>query len=197
MFVIRHLTLVFSCTVLVVLALPVHSFVPLSPRNGLTAFSSGRKLPDFASQVQEGISPHFLLKGSSNDDDDGQPKESFKLTEFDQVVTGVTGTLAALVTFYSEFVLKQTGCGLPAGPYGVVGLVEGLSYLGVVRIAALSLYKKYQTGSGLPAGPAGILGAAEGLSFLSIAVGLTVFFLQITNYGYIPNAVPMEGAMCS
>jgi len=61
---------------------------------------------------------------------------------------------------------------------------------------AIIILLEYQ-GSGLPAGPAGILGAAEGLSFLSIAVGLTVFFLQITNYGYIPNAVPMEGAMCS
>ena len=52
-------------------------------------------------------------------------------------------------------------------------------------------------GSGLPAGPAGLLGAAEGLSFLAIAVGLVVLVLQVTNYGYIPNAVPMEGAMCS
>jgi hypothetical protein len=52
-------------------------------------------------------------------------------------------------------------------------------------------------GSGLPAGPGGLLGAAEGLSFLAIVVGLVVLVLQVTNYGYIPNAVPMEGGMCS
>mmetsp|Transcript_28173 Transcript_28173/g.39646 ORF Transcript_28173/g.39646 Transcript_28173/m.39646 type:complete len:194 (+) Transcript_28173:92-673(+) len=193
MFAVQHLTFLCSCAVLL-LALPANSFTPPPLRNCLTTRSLGWKQPDSASQFQEAITPHFL-KGSLNDDE--QPTTSFKLDEFDQTVTGVTGIFAALVTFYSEFVLKQTGCGLPAGPYGVVGLVEGLSYLGVVRIAALSLYQKYQTGSGLPAGPAGVLGAAEGLSFLSIAVGLTVFFLQITNFGYIPNAIPMEGGMCS
>jgi hypothetical protein len=52
-------------------------------------------------------------------------------------------------------------------------------------------------GSGLPAGPGGLLGAAEGLSFLAIVAGLVVLALQVTNYGYIPNAVPMEGGMCS
>jgi hypothetical protein len=55
----------------------------------------------------------------------------------------------------------------------------------------------YFQGSGLPAGPGGVLGAAEGLSFLAIGIGLVVLVLQITNYGYIPNAVPMEGGMCS
>jgi hypothetical protein len=52
-------------------------------------------------------------------------------------------------------------------------------------------------GSGLPAGPGGLLGAAEGLSFLAILAGLVVLVLQVTDYGYIPNAVPMEGGMCS
>ena len=51
-------------------------------------------------------------------------------------------------------------------------------------------------GSGLPAGPGGILGLAEGLSFLSILTGLFVLGFQIIDYGYIPNAVPMEGGMC-
>ena len=42
-----------------------------------------------------------------------------------------------------------------------------------------------------------MLGAAEGLSYLAALAGLVVLALQITNYGYIPNAVPMEGGMCS
>lgn len=110
---------------------------------------------------------------------------------------GVVGTIAALVTFYSEFTLKTTGCGLPAGPFGLFGLVEGLSYLCVTGIAAYSTVTKVKTGSGLPAGPWGLVGAAEGLSFLAIAVGLVVLALQVLDYGYIPNAVPMEGGMCS
>lgn len=59
----------------------------------------------------------------------------------------------------------------------------------------ISLFLVIQ-GSGLPAGPGGILGLAEGLSFLSIFTGLLVLGFQIMDYGYIPNAVPMEGGMC-
>ena len=98
---------------------------------------------------------------------------------------------------YSESVLFQTGCGLPAGPLGLVGAAEGISYLSVVGLVGYSLYTKIRTGEGLPSGPGGLLGAAEGISYLAILAGLVVLGLQVTNYGYIPNAVPMEGAMCS
>lgn len=118
------------------------------------------------------------------------------LSESDQILLGVFGTSAGLVTLYSEFVLKSTGCGLPAGPFGLVGACEGVSYLGIVGVAGFAGYTKIKTGSGLPAGPGGILGLAEGLSFLSVVVGLVVFGFQLTDYGYIPNAVPMEGGMC-
>lgn len=117
--------------------------------------------------------------------------------ESDQAVVGVVGTLASSVVFASEYVLAATGCGLPAGPLGLFGLAEGLSYLAVVTLVGLSVVSKVKTGSGLPAGPAGLLGAAEGLSFLAVLAGVIVLGLQITNYGYIPNAVPMEGGMCS
>jgi len=119
------------------------------------------------------------------------------LSESDQTLLGVTGTIASLIAFYSEYTLKTTGCGLPAGPFGLIGAAEGISYLGIVGIAAYSLYTKIKTGSGLPVGPAGMLGVAEGLSFLAIIAGLVVFGFQILDYGYIPNAVPMEGGMCS
>lgn len=52
-------------------------------------------------------------------------------------------------------------------------------------------------GSGLPAGPGGLLGAAEGLSFLAALAGLLALALQLFNFGYIPNAIPMDGGMCS
>mmetsp|Transcript_30093 Transcript_30093/g.43756 ORF Transcript_30093/g.43756 Transcript_30093/m.43756 type:complete len:198 (-) Transcript_30093:1728-2321(-) len=139
------------------------------------------------------LAPNSALFANSNDNDDAS---KIVMSEEDQVALGAAGTIASLITLYSESVLKSTGCGLPAGPFGLVGAMEGLSYLGVVGIASFSLYKKVKTGSGLPAGPGGILGGAEGLSFLAIAAGLIVLVLQITNYGYIPNAVPMEGGMC-
>ena len=66
------------------------------------------------------------------------------------------------------------GCGLPAGPGGVVGAVEGISYLAVVGILGLSVQRKIATGGGLPAGPFGLLGAVEGLAFLAALAGLIV-----------------------
>lgn len=105
--------------------------------------------------------------------------------------------MANPIMWWSLFTLKTTGCGLPAGPFGLLGAAEGVSYLVVVGFVAAALYKKATTGSGLPAGPAGLLGAAEGLSFLSVAAGLAVLGFQFSEYGYLPEAVPVEGGRCS
>ena len=65
-----------------------------------------------------------------------------KESSSDQGVLGAIGSVAALITLYSEFTLANTGCGLPAGPLGLVGLAEGLSYLGIVGIVGYSLFTK-------------------------------------------------------
>lgn len=77
--------------------------------------------------------------------DDGNPPSLLGLSESDQGILGAVGTIGAVITLYSESVLKSTGCGLPAGPLGLVGLAEGLSYLSVVGIGAFSLYRKVKT----------------------------------------------------
>jgi hypothetical protein len=51
----------------------------------------------------------------------------------------IAGILASGIVLYSEFTLKTTGCGLPAGPFGLVGAAEGISYLTVFGIAAYSI----------------------------------------------------------
>ena len=40
-------------------------------------------------------------------------------------------------------------------------------------------------------------GAAEGFSFLSAVAGLAVLGFQLAEYGYLPEAVPIAGGMCS
>jgi len=127
-----------------------------------------------------------------------QDEEAFTqpLSDTEQLVLGTIGTKMGMIVLVSEYVLKTNGCGLPAGPFGLIGAAEGISYLGVTAIAAFSLYTKVRTGSGLPAGPKGLLGLAEGLSFLAITVGIGVLGFQLIDYGYIPNFVPMEGGMC-
>ena len=67
------------------------------------------------------------------------------LTTSDQVLLGGVGTFMSIVMLYSEFILKTTGCGLPAGPMGLIGATEGISYLGVSSIFLLSVYSKIKT----------------------------------------------------
>jgi hypothetical protein len=114
-----------------------------------------------------------------------------------ELYSGIAGLLSCAVVSYSLFTLKQTGCGLPAGPGGLVGAIEGVSYLGVAGLLGASAYKKTTTGSGLPAGPFALLGAAEGVAFLLLVAGLYVGVAQVLEYGYIPNAVPVEGGKCA
>ncbi|KAJ8602572.1 hypothetical protein CTAYLR_008767 [Chrysophaeum taylorii] len=118
-------------------------------------------------------------------------------SETEVATYGALGTVASGIVFWSEFTLKTTGCGLPAGPGGALGALEGISYLVIVGIIGASATTKLRTGSGLPAGPYGLLGAAEGLAYLAALVGVVVLISQVAEYGYIPNAVPVEGGVCS
>ncbi|OMO56887.1 hypothetical protein CCACVL1_26198 [Corchorus capsularis] len=102
------------------------------------------------------------------------------------------GLVANPVIAWSLYTLKTTGCGLPPGPGGSIGALEGVSYLVVVGIVGWSLYTKTKTGSGLPNGPFGLLGAVEGLSFLSLLAILVVFGLQFFQTGSIPGPLPSD-----
>ncbi|KAK3007302.1 hypothetical protein RJ639_016284 [Escallonia herrerae] len=102
----------------------------------------------------------------------------------------VGGLVSTPVIGWSLYALKTTGCGLPPGPGGSIGTLEGVSYLVVVGIVAWSLYTKSKTGSGLPNGPFGLLGAVEGLSYLSLLAILVVFGLQFLQQGSIPGPIP-------
>lgn len=118
------------------------------------------------------------------------------LTEGQQAALTAAAVPALPVVAYSEFVLGTTGCGLPPGPGGLLGAAEGVSYLIVVALVALSAWTKLRTGKGLPAGPAGFLGAAEGLAFLLAVVGIVDAAYVAYAYGGLPSAVPIKGSRC-
>ena len=40
------------------------------------------------------------------------------------------------------------------------------------------------------------VGAAEGVAYLAILAGIVVFALQVTNFGFVPEAIPVEGGNC-
>ncbi|XP_077225040.1 uncharacterized protein LOC143858275 [Tasmannia lanceolata] len=113
-----------------------------------------------------------------------------------QTTAVIGGLVSNPVIGRSLYTLKTTGCGLPPGPGGLIGAVEGVSYLIVVAIVSWSLYSKAKTGSGLPNGPFGLLGPVEGLSYLTLLGILVVFGLQFLEKGYVPGPVPVPGDRC-
>ena len=88
------------------------------------------------------------------------------------------GLFANPIAFCSLYNVAATGSGLPAGPYDLLGALEGVSFLVVAGICVAALVSKVTKGSGLPAGPFGLLGLSEGLSFLSLFAALLVFPLK-------------------
>lgn len=113
---------------------PSAAFAP--PR---AALSRGVAATTLAPIQVKTLSPSSTSLSASDNEDFGS------LSESDQTILGAVGTLAALIVFYSEFTLKTTGCGLPAGPFGIFGLAEGLSYLGVTGLVAYSAVTKVKT----------------------------------------------------
>ncbi|KAJ6800168.1 uncharacterized protein M6B38_205150 [Iris pallida] len=108
------------------------------------------------------------------------------------LAAAIGGLVSNPVIGWSLYTLKTTGCGLPPGPGGSIGALEGVSYLVVAGIVAWSIYTKAKTGRGLPSGPYGILGAVEGLSYLTLLAILVVFGLQFFDRGYIPGPLPAD-----
>jgi len=119
-----------------------------------------------------------------------EPRNAGFVTDKDALKFGVLGSSANVVTLYSLFVLRTTGCGLPPGFLGLEGATEGVSYLIAVGIFGWSALTKVNTGEGLPSGPGGLLGLAEGLSFLTVFGGIGVALLNLVTYNYLPGFLP-------
>lgn len=113
---------------------------------------------------------------------------------------GKAACAAAFMTFptvgVSEYALLATGCGLPPGPGGLIGAVEGVGYLAVAAVVVWSVATKVKTGKGLPAGPGGVLGAVEGLAWLLAVGGLGAAAFVVWKFGGLPEAVPGAGSRC-
>ncbi|CAE7650400.1 unnamed protein product [Symbiodinium sp. CCMP2592] len=109
-------------------------------------------------------------------------------------VFGAAGIGASLIMAWSEWTLKSTGCGLPAGPFGLLGAAEGISYLAVLGLVGYNIFTRSQPG---PRNWSTALEVASGLAVLVTLAGAVVLYFQIQDYGFIPEAVPTEGGRCS
>ncbi|KAH7566428.1 hypothetical protein ACOSP7_022901 [Xanthoceras sorbifolium] len=157
----------------------------LSPASACTSLPS-QQHKSFHGSYKRRTKFHTPLKVSS------MAKESSTGNGLADKIAIAGGLISTPVIGWSLYTLKTTGCGLPPGPGGSIGALEGVSYLAVVGIVAWSLYTKIKTGSGLPNGPFGLLGAVEGLSYLSLLAILVVFGLQFFEQGSIPGPLPTD-----
>ena len=104
--------------------------------------------PTFRARYQSTHSTRVLsCRASSKDDSD--------IGETTYAVAGAVGLAAESEVFQSLSFLSKNGCGLPAGAGGIAGLIEGLSYLGVIGVLGASAASYVKTGKGLPTGREG------------------------------------------
>jgi len=124
----------------------------------------------------------------SNDSDEPSPLNS--------VVTTI-GWVAQPVVWISLYLVATTGGGLPAGPNGVLGALEGISYLVVVKYAALgieSLWKQptaSSTTSSASTTKSFLSQPPQQISLFTIALGIAVLLKLIGDQGCVPNAKPI------
>jgi len=92
------------------------------------------------------------------------------------------------IVWVSLYSVATTGGGLPEGPYGLIGGIEGLAYLAVVGWAGVGIFfsssnpekSKEETRT-----------ISEKISLITIGIGLLVLVNLVLNQGCVPNAKPI------
>jgi hypothetical protein len=94
------------------------------------------------------------------------------------LVVAAAGLPCSVVVLWSSYAKATTGAGLQGD---LLGGLEGVSYLVMLALVALSIKEKVQTGGGLPAGPGGVVGASEGLNYLALLAAIVAFAYSAVN----------------
>jgi hypothetical protein len=96
---------------------------------------------------------------------------------------GSAGVISQPIVWISLYFVATTGGGLPAGPFGIFGAVEGLAYLSVVGLVFRRIIN--------PKKSSGVLEIAENLSIITLGASLLVLASLVSKQGCIPNAKPL------
>lgn len=110
-----------------------------------------------------------------------------------EAAAGGGGLAAVAVVVWSLAALRDTGCGLPPGPGGMLGATEGLSYLVVAGLAGWGLLRQARRrtdSTSVVDVPGALLTSAQAASCSTVAVGLAVLALQVSQRGYVPGVLP-------
>jgi hypothetical protein len=142
-----------------------------------------------------------------DDDDDTLDME----TEQDTPSTTTTmliqvlGMVSQPIVWVSLYSVATTGGGLPAGPFGLLGAVEGIAYLVVVGLAASSLFWKQpewktttssneeekKISSSSSKSKSKLTRLVEDMSVGTLVVGIVTLITLLMNQGCVPNAKPL------
>ena len=117
-----------------------------------------------------------------NDNDNDSANTGAALSVVDYV-----GLACQPVVWISLYAVATTGGGLPAGPGGSIGALEGLSYLIVLVLALLPKSTSAATGDNGGGSSLNI----ETLSRITIALGLLILAGLAADRGCVPNAKPI------
>ena len=128
----------------------------------------------------------WLQNNSNNSDDNGT------VTAIDSIIFACQP-----IVWISLYSVATNGSGLPAGPGGIVGAIEGISYLIVVIFALFpsSLLStkntEASTTSSSTATTVTATATTQIISRLTITIGLFVLIGLIFDQGCVPNAKPI------
>lgn len=96
---------------------------------------------------------------------------------------GSAGVISQPIVWISLYFVATTGGGVPEGPFGIFGAVEGLAYLSVVGLVFRRIINSKKS--------SGLLERAENLSIITLGASLLVLASLISKQGCIPNAKPL------
>jgi hypothetical protein len=91
---------------------------------------------------------------------------------------GSKGVISQPIVWISLYFVATTGGGVPEGPFGIFGAVEGLAYLSVVGLVFRRIINSKKS--------SGLLEIAENLSIITLGASLLVLASLISKQGCIP-----------
>ncbi|CAJ1923106.1 unnamed protein product [Cylindrotheca closterium] len=140
--------------------------------------TSSSRCASVLQQRQSSLSFSPFARSLSNDDD-------FEISDGNKISPlGVVGIASQPIVWVSLGFVATTGAGLPAGPFGLLGAVEGLSYLIVVGLVASNVIFQERTSDSS-------LETAQKLSSFTLLAALLTLLSLVKDQGCIPNAKPI------
>lgn len=125
--------------------------------------------------------------GNDNNDNKGDGNDDDGLV-LSRVFESI-GLVCQPVVWISLYFVATTGGGLPAGPGGSIGAIEGISYLVVAFFALFPSSSDSSTSTSTSTSTTTT--TTTTLSRITIALGILILFKLITDQGCIPNAKPI------